>query len=84
MPRTPKNPLFTKFVDLKGAVFCVGFGEAKLIRLTPMSANEPKNAEKPPFKADLGLNTLAKQLLIFYIKNAIMSSTAYLHNNAMR
>ena len=62
MPRTPKNPLFTKFVDLKGAVFCVGFGEAKLIRLTPMSANEPKNAEKPPFKADLGLNALAKAI----------------------
>ncbi len=59
VPCTPKNPLFTKFSDLKGAVFCVDFGEAKLIRLTPMSGNEPKAAEKPPFKAGLGLNALA-------------------------
>ena len=59
VPRTPKNPQVTKFYDLKGAIFCVDFGEAKLIRLTPMSANEPKAAEKPPFKADSGLNALA-------------------------
>ena len=44
LPCTPKNPLFTKFYDLKGAVFCVDFGEAKPIRLTPMGAGEPKAA----------------------------------------
>ena len=44
VPRTTKNPLFTKFFDLKGAVFCVDFGEAKHIRLTPMGDNEPKDA----------------------------------------
>jgi len=33
MPRTPKNPLFAKFHDLKGAAFRVDFGEAKRIRL---------------------------------------------------
>ena len=36
------------------------FGEAKLIRLTPMGVGEPKAAEKPPFKAGSGLNALAK------------------------
>ncbi|MBQ9977021.1 MAG: hypothetical protein IJP21_00330 [Clostridia bacterium] len=50
----------TKFCDLKGAAFCVDFGEAKLIRLTPMGVDEPKAAEKPPFKAGSGLNALAK------------------------
>ena len=59
MPRTSKNPLFTKFCDLKCAVFCVDFGEAKRIRLSPMRDNEPKDAEKPPFKAGSGLNALA-------------------------
>ena len=54
-----KNPFITKFCDLKGAAFCVDFGEAKLIRLTPMGVGEPKAAEKPPFKAGLGLNALA-------------------------
>jgi len=44
VPCTPKNPLFTKFCDLKGAVFCVNFGEDKRIRLTPMRANKPKAA----------------------------------------
>ena len=44
VPRTPKNPRVTKFSDLKGAVFCVDFGEAKLIRLTPMGVGEPKAA----------------------------------------
>ena len=39
-----KNPSFTKFCDLKGAIFCVDFGEAKPIRLTPMGDNEPKDA----------------------------------------
>ena len=39
------------------------FGEAKLIRLTPMSVGEPKAAEKPPFKAGSGLNALAKYKL---------------------
>ena len=29
MPCTSKNPLFTKFFDLKGAVFCLDFGEDK-------------------------------------------------------
>ena len=61
LPRTSKNPLLTKFCDLKGACFCVDFGEAKLIRLTPMSDNEPKDAKKPPFKAGSGLNALAKK-----------------------
>ena len=59
MPRTSKNPLFTKFYDLKGAVFCVDFGEAESIRLTPMGDNEPKGTLKPPFKAGSGLNALA-------------------------
>ena len=54
-----KKSVVAKFSDLKGAVFCVDFGEAKLIRLTPMCAGEPKAAEKPPFKAGLGLNALA-------------------------
>ena len=49
LPRTSKNSLFTKFCDLKGAVFCVNFGEAKHIMLTHMCDNEPKDAEKPPF-----------------------------------
>ena len=44
LPRTPKNPLFTKFFDLKGTDFCVDFGKDKHIRLTPMCANEPKAA----------------------------------------
>ena len=43
-PRAPKNPLFTKFCDLKGAEFCADFGKDKHIRLTPMCANEPKAA----------------------------------------
>ena len=43
LPRTSKNSLFTKFCDLKGAVFCMNFGEDKHIRLTPMCANEPKD-----------------------------------------
>jgi len=38
-----KNPLFTKFFDLKGEVFCGIFGEAKPIRLSPMGDNEPKS-----------------------------------------
>ena len=61
MPRTSKNPLFTKFCDLKGANFCVDFGEDKHIRLTPMCDDEPKDARKPPFKANEGLNALAKR-----------------------
>ena len=44
MPRPTKNPLFTKFYDLKGAVFCVDLGEAKPVRLSPMGDNEPKYA----------------------------------------
>ena len=44
LPRTSKNPLLTKFYDLKGAVFCVDLGEAKPIRLTPIGNNEPKDA----------------------------------------
>ena len=43
-PRTTQNPLFTKLCDLKGAFFCVDFGEAKPIRLAPMGDNEPKAA----------------------------------------
>ena len=43
LPRTPKNPLFTKFYDLKGAVLCVDFGEVKQIRLSPICDNEPKD-----------------------------------------
>ena len=35
------------------------FGEAEHIRLSPMGDNEPKDAEKPPFKAGSGLNSLA-------------------------
>ena len=35
LSRTPKNPLFTKFCDLKAADFCVDFGEVKHIRLAP-------------------------------------------------
>ena len=65
MPHTSKNPLFTKFYDLKGAIFCVDFGEAKPIRLTPMGDNEPKAAEKPPFGAGSGLNALAKDAHLF-------------------
>ena len=49
LPRTPKNSLFTKFFDLKGAAFCVNFGEAKHIRLSPMCDNEPKDTENPSF-----------------------------------
>ena len=60
MPRTPKNLLFTKFYDLKGAFFCMDFGEAKPIRLTPMGTGEPKAARKPPFKAGSSLNALAE------------------------
>ena len=59
MPRTSNNALSTKFCDLKGAFFCVDFGEANPIRLTPMGANEPKSAKKPPFKAGSILNALA-------------------------
>ena len=33
--------------------------EAKYIRLTPMYANEPKDAESKPFKAGSGLIALA-------------------------
>ena len=43
LPCTPKNHCLTKFCDLKGAVFCMDFGEAKHIRLTPMGADEPKD-----------------------------------------
>ena len=35
LPCAPKNPLITKFYDLKGAVLCLDFGEDKHIRLTP-------------------------------------------------
>jgi len=45
LPRTPKNPLFTKFCDLKGADFCVDFGEDKHITLrlcVRMSRKLPK------------------------------------------
>jgi len=61
VPRTPKNPLFTKFCDLKGAVLCMDFGEAEQIRLSPICDNEPKDALKQPFKAGSGLNALANQ-----------------------
>ena len=44
VPRTPKNSPVTKFYDLKGSIFCVFFGEAEFIRLTPMNDNEPKVA----------------------------------------
>ncbi len=44
MPRPTKNSLFTKFFDLKGAIFSVDLGEAKRIRLTPMGDNEPNDA----------------------------------------
>ena len=37
------------------------FGEAKLIRLAPMGDNEPKNIEKPSFRADSSSNVLANQ-----------------------
>ena len=59
MPHPTKKSLIIKFFDLKGEIFCVDFGEAEFIRLTPMNAGEPKAAEKPPFKAGLGLNALA-------------------------
>ena len=59
MPRTPKNPLLTKFRDLKGEVFCVNFGKAKRIRPSPIRDNEPKGTKNPPFKAGSGLNALA-------------------------
>ena len=36
LPRTPKNSLFTKFYDLKCAVFCEDFGKTRHIRLSPM------------------------------------------------
>ena len=53
-----KITLLTKLVDLKGAFFCVGFGEEEFVRLSPTDDDEPKVAEKPPFKADSGLNGL--------------------------
>ena len=65
LSRTPQNPLFTKFCDLKGAVFCVGFGEDKHIRLAPMCANEPKAAKNQPFKAGSGLNALANFMPVY-------------------
>ena len=37
------------------------FGEEEHIRLTPMCDDEPKDARKPPFKANEGLNALAKR-----------------------
>ncbi len=49
VPRHTENPLITKFSDLKGAVLCVDFGNAKLIRLSPMGDKEPKDALKSPF-----------------------------------
>ena len=45
----------------------MSFGEAKLIRLTPMCDNKPKATEKPPFKAGSGLNALAKYTSIIPI-----------------
>ena len=71
MPRTPKNPLLTKFCDLKGAVFCMDFGEAKRIRLTPIRDNEPKDTQKPPFKAGSGLNALVKIITYSIIRKNI-------------
>ena len=55
-----QNPLFTKFCDLKGADFCVDFVCSEAHKaITPMCANEPKDAESQPFKAGSGLNALA-------------------------
>ena len=48
-PRHIKNPLITKFRDLKDAVLCGDFGDAKQIRLSPMCDKEPKDTLKPPF-----------------------------------
>ncbi len=59
LPCSPKNPFITKFCDLKGVLFCVGFGEAEHIRRVPMCDNEPKDTEKSPFQAGSGLNALA-------------------------
>jgi len=53
--------LVTKFCDLKGALFCVDFGEAEHIRLTPLCDNEPKDTEKSPFKAGSDFNALAME-----------------------
>ena len=47
--RLNENPLITKFYDLKGAVLCGDFGDAKHIRLSPMCDKEPKDTLKPPF-----------------------------------
>ncbi len=55
MPRHTENPFFTKFSDLKGAVLRVDFGDAKLIRLSPMSDKEPKDALKPALLGWFGL-----------------------------
>ena len=61
LPCPTKNPLMTKFEDLKVTVLWVDFGEEEHIRLTPMCDDEPKDARKPPFKANEGLNALAKR-----------------------
>ncbi len=37
-----------------------GFGEEEFVRLSPMDDDEPKDAEKPPFKAGSGSNGLVK------------------------
>ncbi len=47
VPRHTENPLITKFSDLKGADLFVDFGDAKLIRLSPMSDKKPKYDLKP-------------------------------------
>ena len=44
LPCTTKNPLLTKFKDLKVAVLRVDLGEEERIRLTPISDDEPKDA----------------------------------------
>ena len=61
MPCPTKNPLLTKLEDLKVTVLWVDFGEEEHIRLTPMCDDEPKDARKPPFKANEGLTALAKR-----------------------
>ena len=51
MPRTAKNPLPTKFFDLKGVEFRVIFGAKEFVRLTPTNDDKPKSAEIMPLKA---------------------------------